>query len=223
MHQDMPLEKLVEALHPARNLSYSPLFQVMFALQNVPPVPTAMAGLTLYQEPIDIETAKFDLNLIVVPEDQGLNATLKYNTDLFEAATIRRVLRHWHTLLDNVVTQPDVSIAAISLLTEEEQHQLLRAWNDTAAQVPPGTCLHELFEAQAERRPDQIAVISPSTNRQLTYYELDRRANQLAHHLCRLGVGPDVLVGVCLERSVFSKRAAATSRSIQPFRKKEFG
>jgi amino acid adenylation domain-containing protein len=201
MHQDMPFEKLVEALHPARNLSYSPLFQVMFSLQNVPPVPTAMAGLTLYQEPIDIETAKFDLALIVVPQDQGLNATLKYNTDLFEAETIRRVLGHWRTLLDSVVAQPDVSIAAIPLLTEEEQHQLLRAWNDTAAQVPQGTCLHELFEAQVERTPDQLAVISPSTNQQLTYCELDRRANKLAHYLRRLGVGPDVLVGLCLERS----------------------
>jgi amino acid adenylation domain-containing protein len=201
MHQDLPFERLVEELQPARTLSYSPLFQVMLALQNVPPVPTAMAGLKLHQEFIDIGTAKFDLSLFLVPQDQGLNATLEYSTDLFEAATIRRMLGHWQKVLDGVVAQPDVPIATIPLLTEEEQHQLLRAWNNTTAQVPEGMCLYELFETQAERVPDHIAVISPSTNQRLTYCELNRRANQLAHYLRRLGVGPDVLVGICLERS----------------------
>jgi surfactin family lipopeptide synthetase A len=206
-HQDLPFEKLVEELNPERDPSRSPLFQVMFALQNAPMNLPILAGLNVSPVELGAETAKFDLTLSLKEAAGSLTATLEYNTDLFEHATISRMLGHFQTLLEGLVTNPDQRLSELPILTETERHQLLIEWNDTKRDYPKDKCIHELFEEQAERTPDAVAVIVPSAasghgeDEQLTYRELNRRANQLAHYLQRLGVGPEILVGLCVERS----------------------
>ena len=199
-HQDLPFEKLVEELQPERNLSHSPLFHVMFALQNAPGPTADVSGLTPRREFIDSGTAKFDLTLFVFPQEEGLTATLEYNTDLFDAATITRMMGHFRTLLEGIVTNPRRRVSDLPLLTETERHQLLVEWNDTETGDQGDQCLHELFEAQVERTPDAIAVVFQ--DQKWTYRELNGRANQLATYLKRLGVPSEALVGLCMERSV---------------------
>ncbi len=207
-HQDLPFEKLVEELQPERNLSHSPLFQVMFALQNVPRVAIELPGLTLSSMTVDSGTAKFDLFLSLHEETEALRGSLEYNTDLFDDATIHRMLNHFENLLKAVVANPDQRISGLALLTEGERHQVLVEWNATATDYPKDKPIHELFEAQAERSPDAVAVVFPLTSsghgkdKQLTYRELNIRANTLAHRLKKLGVGPEVRVGICVERSL---------------------
>ncbi len=199
-HQDLPFEKLVEDLKPERNMSRQSFFQVMLILQNVPrKVEIGEHGLTLSVLKIDKGTSNFDLTLTMVEDFKGLIATAEYNTDLFEAATIERLLRHFQTLLEGVVADPDRRISDLPLLNESEQRLLLTAWNDTRAAYPRNKCVHELFEAQVERSSDAIALVVEEE--QLTYRELNRRANQLAAYLGKLGVGPETPVGFCLERS----------------------
>ncbi|MBA3712218.1 MAG: amino acid adenylation domain-containing protein [Pyrinomonadaceae bacterium] len=199
-HQDVPFDKLVEELQPERSLSHTPLSQVSFALQNAPRQALELAGLTLSRMDIDIGTAKFDLFLSVVEEAEGLRAIVEYNTDLFDASTITRMLEHFGVLLEGIIADPDQRLSELPLLTAAERHQLLFEWNDTAAEYPREKTLHELFEAQVERIPDAVALVYE--DEQLTYRELNRRANQLAHYLQARGVGPEVLVGIMLERSV---------------------
>ena len=199
-HQDLPFEKLVEELHPERNLSHSPLFQVMFAFQNVPRQALDFAGLEL--SPVNVEqgTAKFDLSLSLWEEAGGLTGSLEYNTALFAAPTITRLVGHLYTLLAGIVADPTQRLSQLPLLTAAEQQQLLVEWNATQAPYPQDMCVHELIAAQAVRTPDRIAVTCEGAR--LTYGELHARANQLAHYLRRYGVGPDVLVGLCMERSL---------------------
>ncbi|MDQ3942480.1 MAG: condensation domain-containing protein, partial [Actinomycetota bacterium] len=200
-HQDLPFEKLVEELEPQRDLSRTPLFQVMFALQNVPQQDPELADLTLSRLRVESGTAKFDLTLSMIEEAKGLKGSLEYNTDLFEAATIERMLGHFRTLLEGIMTEPERRISELPLLTEAERHQLLVEWNDTQTDYPKDQCVHVLFETQAERTPDAVAVVFE--DQRLTYRELNRRSNQLARHLRKLGVGrPEVSVGICVERSV---------------------
>jgi amino acid adenylation domain-containing protein len=199
-HQDLPFEKLVEELQPERDMSFSPLFQVMFVFQNAPRQPLELPGLTVSRWRVDFGTSKFDLTLSIVEEGERLRATLEYNTNLFDAGTIERMVEHYERLLEGIVADPDRSISSLPLLTEGERHQLLVAWNDTQTGYPSNLCIHQCFEAQAERTPDAVAVAFE--NQQLTYRELNQRANQLAHYLQSLGVGPDVLVGICVERSL---------------------
>ncbi|MDF5729623.1 MAG: amino acid adenylation domain-containing protein [Rhizonema sp. PD38] len=199
-NQDLPFEQLVEKLQPERNLSHTPLFQVMFQLQNTPTTTLALPGLTLSPLEFDKETAKFDLTLCMVEKEQQLLGILVYNTDLFDAATIHRMLGHFQTLLSSIVANPDQQISKLSIISEEERHQLLIEWNKTQVDYPQNQCIHELFEAQVKRSPDAIAVVFE--DQQLTYQELNQRANQLAHHLRSLGVRPEVLVGICVERSL---------------------
>ncbi len=199
-NQDLPFEQLVEKLQPERNLSHTPLFQVMFQLQNTPTTTLDLPGLTLSPLEFDKETAKFDLTLSMVEKEQELLGILVYNTDLFDAATIHRMLGHFQTLLSSIVANPDQQISKLSIISEEERHQLLIEWNKTQVDYPQNQCIHQLFEAQVERSPDAIAVVYE--DQQLTYCELNQRANQLAHHLRSLGVEPEVLVGICVERSV---------------------
>ncbi|MBW4592776.1 MAG: amino acid adenylation domain-containing protein [Brasilonema angustatum HA4187-MV1] len=199
-NQDLPFEQLVEKLQPKRNLSHTPLFQVMFQLQNTPTTTLELPSLTLSPLEFDKETAKFDLTLGMVEKEQGLIGTLTYNTDLFDAATIHRMLGHFQTLLSSIVANPDQQISKLLIISEAERHQLLVEWNNTQVDYPQNESIHELFEAQVERSPDTIAVVFE--NQQLTYHELNQRANQLAHHLRSLGVGPEVLVGICVERSL---------------------
>jgi amino acid adenylation domain-containing protein len=199
-HQDLPFDRLVEELRLKRDLSRNPLFQVMFVLQNASMRAVELPGLTLSPVEGDSETAHFDLTLVVVDAEQGLTASFVYNTDLFEAATIARMLGHFQILLEAMVADPEQRLSDVPLLTDAERQQLLVEWNDTKTDYPRDSCIHQLFEAQAQRTPGAVAVVFE--HEQLTYGELNRRTNQLAHYLRALGVGPEVLVAVCLERSL---------------------
>ncbi|HEX2740525.1 MAG TPA: amino acid adenylation domain-containing protein [Rubrobacter sp.] len=199
-HQDLPFEKLVEELQPERDLSRVPFSQVFFALQNVPQEALKLPNLVPEQQKVESGTVKYDLSFFLSEEEQGLRGRLVYNADLFDDATIERMLGHLQTLLKGIVEDPDRHLSELPLLTEAERHQLLFEWNETATEYPWDRCVHELFEEQAGRTPDAVAVVFEEE--QLTYRELNRRANQLAHHLRALGVGPEVLVGICVERSL---------------------
>ncbi len=199
-HQDAPFEQVVEALQPERNLSYSPLFQVMFVLLNTPPGKLELPALSLTLLQIENPTAKFDLTLLMTESEQGLSGSLEYNSDLFEQATITRMVGHFVTLLSGIVANPEERISQLPLLTQPEQQQLLVKWNNTQANYPSDKCIHQLFEEQCLSTPDAVAVIFD--NQQLTYHQLNCRANQLAHYLRSLGVKPDTLVGLCVERSL---------------------
>jgi aspartate racemase len=199
-HQELPFEKLVAELQPKRDLSHTPLFQVMFALQNVPPPALEFSNLTM--EPVEIGsgTSKFDLMVSMSDTKAGLQGWIEYSTDLFEADTISRMARHFQTLVDGIVTDPEQRISRLPMLTQAERRQSLVEWNDTGADYPRDECIHQLFERQAGLTPDAVAVVFEKDF--LTYRELNRRANQLAHRLQALGVGPDVLVGILVERSL---------------------
>jgi amino acid adenylation domain-containing protein len=199
-HQDLPFEQLVEALQPERNLSHHPLFQVMFVLQNAPMSALELPSLTISSREMESSTAKFDLDLSMEDTEQGLRGSLEYNTDLFDAGTISRMLEHFQTLLEGIVAEPDQRLSDLPLLTQPERQQLLLEWNNTQVAYPKDVCIHQLFEAQVERTPDGVAVLFE--DEQLTYRELNRRANQVAHHLRSLDVAPDSLVGICVERSL---------------------
>ncbi|MEH2206526.1 MAG: amino acid adenylation domain-containing protein [Nostoc sp.] len=198
-HQDLPFEKLVDALQPERSLSHLPLFQVMFDLQNVPIPSLDLPEITVSSFPIETGTAKFDLALSINCSS-GLIAEWEYNSDLFDDSTIARMAGNFQTLLAGIVANPQQSISQLPLLTEVAAHQLLVEWNDTQVDYPCDKCIHQLFEEQVERNPEAVAVVFE--NQQMTYGELNYRANQLAHYLQSLGVGADVLVGLCVERSV---------------------
>jgi len=199
-HQDLPFEKLVEALEPERTGEGTPLVQVMFALQNAPASALELPGLAVGNVEIAGGPAKFDLTVSLTLEDAGLHGTVQYEPALFDAATITRMFEHFRTLLQGIVARPEARVSELAMLTAAEQRQLLVDWNDTAADYPDETCLSALFEAQVERAPDAIAL--EADDERITYGELNRRANQLAHRLRRLGVGPEVLVGIRIERSV---------------------
>jgi aspartate racemase len=199
-YQDLPFEKLIEELNPERDLSRSPLFQVMFAFQNTPSQPWELPGLTITPLEVHSRTSKFDLTLDLRETSEGTKGGIEYNTDLFEATTITRMLGHFQTLLESIVANPEQHLWDLPLLTTAEQNQLLVEWNNTTTDYPNNTCIHQLFEAQVEQTPNAIAVVFQ--NQQLTYQQLNQRANQLAHHLQKLGVKPEVTVGICLERSV---------------------
>ncbi|OYE00557.1 non-ribosomal peptide synthetase [Nostoc sp. 'Peltigera membranacea cyanobiont' 232] len=199
-HQDLPFEMLVEALQPERDLSYTPLFQVMFVLNNAPKSEIELTGLTVSSLLIESAIAKFDLILSMENTSTGLVGGWEYNTDLFDSSTIERMTGHFVTLLEAIVANPQERISQLPILTASEQQQLLVEWNDTGVDYPQDKCIHQLFEEQVERTPDAVAVVFE--NQQLTYHELNCRANQLAHYLQSLGVGADVLVGICLERSL---------------------
>jgi len=200
-HQDLPFEKLVEELQPERNLSQSPLFQVMFILQNSPMPSLELPGLIVSPLAIDNGTAVFDLTLIVVEAAGCLNVVFEYNADCFDADTITRMLGHWQTLLAGVVENPQQRVGELPLLTFAEQHQIFEEWNyhETELNIKHDCCVHELIEAQVEKTPDAIAIVWEKA--ELTYRELNNRANQLAYDLQKLGVGAEVLVGLCIERS----------------------
>lgn len=197
-HQDLPFEKLVEELQPKRALDHNPLFQVAFDLESGTNRTLNLAGLTTFSIPIQEGIAKFDLTLFVTDTGKDLSATLEYNTDLFDQTTIRRMLGHLQTLLRAILANPDEKISGLEILAEEEKRQLAQ-WNHTKREYSKNKYIHELIEEQAERTPDVAALVFEG--KQLTYRELNQKANQLAHYLRVLGVAPDVLVGICVERS----------------------
>ncbi|HEY6186084.1 MAG TPA: amino acid adenylation domain-containing protein [Pyrinomonadaceae bacterium] len=198
-HQDMPFERLVEQLQPERSMNRSPLFQVMFLLQNTPGEEVPLPGLTL--QPLEVErvTTQFDLSFDLMEAQGAMMAVAEYSTDLFEDATIRRMLRHYQVLLEGIVADADAPVAELPLLTNAEREQLLSQWNDQREAYAPDKTVHELFEAQVAATPDAIAVMG--NGEQLTYAELNSRANQLAHYLRARGVRAETRVCVLMERS----------------------
>ncbi len=199
-HQDLPFEYLVEELQSDRNLSHNPLFQVAFVFQNAPTEELKLSDLSVSFLKQENRTAKFDLTLLVEDTELGLQGAFEYNTDLFDASTITRMVEHLCTLLSGIAATPERRISELPLLTEAERHQLLVEWNQTRTDYPKDRCIHQLFEEQVEQTPDAIAVVFE--NQHLTYRELNAKANQLARYLQALGVKPDVLVGICVERSL---------------------
>ena len=199
-HQDVPFEKLVEALQLPRDLSRPPLFQVMFALQNMPPPRLELDGLTL--TPVDVETgsAQFDLTLSLTEDKDGLVAWFEYNTDLFDAATVQRLAGHYQTLLEGAARDPRQRLSRLPLLPPAEHQRQLLDWNRTDVPWRRDECFHEVFEAQVDRTPDALAAVCEG--RSLTYQELDARANRLAHHLLAAGVSTDRIVALFLDREL---------------------
>jgi amino acid adenylation domain-containing protein len=199
-HQDLPFERLVDELAPERHLSHSPVFQVMFILQNIPSEPLELTGLTL--EPIEVEggRAQFDLTLTLYPSspDGGLAARFEYGVDLFGRETVAGWARHFRTLLDGIAADPEARLSALPVLSPEERRQVLAEGNDTASEAP-AVRVHELFEEAVRRHPGATALRFDGES--VTYAELNARANRLAHRLRRLGVGSEARVGICLERS----------------------
>jgi amino acid adenylation domain-containing protein/non-ribosomal peptide synthase protein (TIGR01720 family) len=196
-HQEIPFERLVEELQPRRDLSRSPLFQIMFALQSAEAL--GLPGLRLELLPVDSGTAKFDLTWMLVEDGDRITVSLEHNRDLFESATIRRMLRHWQILLAGLASESERRLSAIPWLDEGERHQLLTGWNDTAAPAAAGSWIQEGFEARAAASPAAPAVIWGEEV--LSYGDLDAAANRLAWHLRSLGIEPGDLVGIGLDRS----------------------
>ena len=199
-HQELPFEMLVDELAPERNLSITPIFQVMFSLEQRPAGTLRLPEMTIIPIETHSGTAKVDLTLFVTEHEDRLRGSFEYNTDLWNAASIARMVGHFRQLLAGIVADPDCRVDALPVLTDAEQRQLLYEWNDTFTDYPRDKCLHELFEEQVARTPDSIAVRYGDDS--LTFAELNRRANRLAHWLRAAGVGPNVLVGIFIERSV---------------------
>jgi aspartate racemase len=195
-HDDVPFGTLVQELQPERDLSRSPILQVLLSL--APAMPKIDPGWDLKQMAVDVGAAKFDLDLELDDRPDGIRGRFVYNTDLFDAATIARTVGHWQTLLQSIVDDISQPVSMLPLLSPSEKDQLA-AWNRTESDYPREKCIHQLVEAQAERTPEAIAV--QQEKRALTYGELNSRANQLARYLRKRGVGPDVPVGICLQSS----------------------
>ncbi|MFD2169280.1 non-ribosomal peptide synthetase [Tumebacillus lipolyticus] len=198
-NQDVPFEKLVDELAPERNLSHTPLFQVMFNLQNASVENLSLTGLQLEEMVADTGSASFDLTLGLTESKRGLAGRFEYSSDLFDQTTIERMITHLITLLHGVVERPDERLASLPLLTEAERKQVVETFNQKQIEFPTGL-MHQLFEQQVAVRPDKTAV--EHLDQTLTYAELNARANQLAHYLQGLGVGPESLVGLCVDRSI---------------------
>jgi amino acid adenylation domain-containing protein len=212
-HQDLPFEQLVAELQPQRSMTHSPLFQVMFSLHETESAGRGLPGLRLQRlSGAEVETTKFDLIFEAFVDrtvpgaagpaaaSRGLRTALTYRTELFDQSTIQRMLGHLTRVLEQIAGDADVRLSEIAILDDAERARVVEEWNATASVYPETLCIHELFEAQAARTPEAIAVACGGER--LRYAELNRRANQLAHHLRACGVGPDVAVGICLERSV---------------------
>ncbi|HEX9936859.1 MAG TPA: amino acid adenylation domain-containing protein [Longimicrobium sp.] len=197
-HQDVPFERLVAELRPERSRSYTPLFQVMFTLQNAGGDEGALPGLSVSPVEAERPSAKFDLSLALTATPHGLRGGLTCSTDLFERGTVVRMLGHLERVLEHVAADADVRLSQLELLGEAERSLVLEEWNRTETGYPADRCIHELFEEQAARTPGAVAVVCDGEA--LSYAELNVRANRLAHYLRRRGVGPEVRVGICLER-----------------------
>jgi amino acid adenylation domain-containing protein len=199
-HQDVPCEELVKQLNIERAPGINPLFQVMFVYQEAPLLSFDLPDLTITPLPIDNGIAKFDLTLYLEDTKEELIGFLEYSSDLFAENTIKRMLASFQTLLTGILANPDTKISYLPLLTEAETNKLLVEWNNTQKDYRLDICLHQLFEKQVTKTPDAIAVVFEEKS--LTYAELNYQANRLAHYLQQLGVGKDILVGICLDRSL---------------------
>ncbi|MFP2901989.1 condensation domain-containing protein, partial [Corallococcus sp. 4LFB] len=198
-HQQVPFERLVDALRPERDLGRTPLFQAMLVLNTEVDTSLSLSDLTLRRLELENLAAKFELNLSLSDAPEGFQGALTYSADLFERATVERMVEHLGVLLEGIAATPDASVSALPMLAEAEREQVLRAWNQTA-EATPLESIHGMFEAQAKRKPGAVAVVADG--RQLTYAELDAKANGVAKQLRALGVGPESLVGLYVERTV---------------------
>jgi len=199
-HQDIPFEQVLSALKVNRDTRHAPLFQNMFSLHNTPQSELKLSGLEIQNLAINKATAQFDLTLIMRQTNQGLSGHFEYNTELFDDSTITRMIDHFKTLLKSIINNPQQSISSLSLLTQSEQRQLLIDWNQTQVNVSQNQTLIDLFQIQAELRPNDIAVIYKQNS--LSYQQLNQKSNQLAHHLISIGVEPETLIAVNIERSL---------------------
>jgi amino acid adenylation domain-containing protein/non-ribosomal peptide synthase protein (TIGR01720 family) len=197
-HQEYPFDLLARQLQPERDPARSPLFQAMFALQKGN-VALKLGGLPVESLPLDQRAAQFDLSLTVTEVDSVLDASFEYNTDLFDPATIERLSENFQVLLDSIVSDPSVRLSELSLLSNETRREVLYDWNDTHVNLVPLACVHESFAQEAARTPDQVAIADGEET--VSYGELNKRANRLAHYLRARGVGPEVRVGICVPRS----------------------
>lgn len=211
-HQDLPFEQLVQALGIARNTSHTPLVQAIFALENRQGLPGSIGDMAIEALPLDNPIAKFELALVIAETPEGLSGGFEYNSDVFEPETVRAMAGHFKTLLAGIVEQPETSVFRLPLLSARERHTILVEWNDTAAVYPDIPAFHQWVERRAHANPDAAAVIfagAPAEGgvrrdgivEQLSYRELNARANQLARHLEALGAGPGTIVGLCVRRS----------------------
>jgi amino acid adenylation domain-containing protein/non-ribosomal peptide synthase protein (TIGR01720 family) len=199
-HQEIPFEKLVDELEPERQLGRNPFFQVVLAFQDAPASALTFPDLEMSFMEVTTHKSRFDLTLFLWETEQGLTGSLEYNTDLFDSGTAGRMVSHFETLLERLSAEPGTRLADLCLLTEEERERILVGWNTTRATYPRDKCIHEFIQEQAERTPDAVAVCREGEN--LTYRQLNERSNQIMRRLRELGVGPEVLVGVCMERSL---------------------
>ncbi|AUX23898.1 peptide synthetase [Sorangium cellulosum] len=199
-HQEAPFERVLEALSLERSLSHTPLFNVMLAMDPAPEQAPEIPGLSIDAQRVDTGTAQFDLALNLASDGQGARGAWEYNTDLFDGATVARMTRHLLALLEGMVASPESRLADLPMMDAAERGQVLAGWNATERVYPGERRVHELFEAQAERTPDAVAVIFDE--KRLSYRALNERANQVARALRARGVGPDVLVAIAAERSV---------------------
>jgi amino acid adenylation domain-containing protein len=197
-HQDAPFEAIISRLQPDRDVSRTPLFQVMFVLQNAPQPEMRLGPASLRLFDFDTQTTQYDLTLVIRETESGLEAGLQYNTDLFESSTITHMIEHFQILLSGIVADPEVRISELPLLTDSEQEEMLLRWNETEYPCPQYRCIHELIEEQAEQAPQKIAAEFQGLR--LSYADLNRQANQIAQYLMRVGVGPEVRVAICMER-----------------------
>ena len=199
-HQDLPFEKLVQELHPQRTLAQQLVFQVMFALQNAPRNEFDLDSIRISPYRSRSQPARFDMACSMGSSDHGLWGAIEYATDLFDESTIRRFASHLSRVLEHIAERPDERLITIHMLSEDERQQVLYDWNATAAEYPAERCVHELFERQAAKTPDAVALVFGEA--EVSYKELNARANRLAHWLTDQGVGPDVRVGIAIERSI---------------------
>jgi amino acid adenylation domain-containing protein/FkbM family methyltransferase len=206
-YQDIPFERLVEVLSPERDMSHSPLFQIMFALQNAPEEEFELTGLEISTLELENTISRFDLTLQMRETDHGLTGSFEYNTDLFHSTFIRHMIGHFKTLLEAVVENPGMRITELPIMPKAEREKIVFEWNQTEREFPQDKCIHQLFEEQVDKTPDTIAVVFEKQH--LTYRELNRKSNQLAHYLLSIKTDSDnsplitgnCLVGICIERS----------------------
>ncbi|MEA5517932.1 non-ribosomal peptide synthetase [Limnoraphis robusta] len=199
-NQDLPFEQLLEELKISRSLSYTPLFQIMFVLQNDLLKEVKFSDLSWSPIEIPHQTAKFDLTLSLTETDEHILGIFEYNKDLFESNTICILAEHFNNLLEAIIVNPEQKISELTLLNQDEEQQILVEWNQTKTNYPREACIHQLFEQQVEQYPDAIALTY--ADQQLTYRELNIKANQIAHYLRKIGTKTDTLIGICMERSL---------------------
>src|SRR5262249_54360196 len=199
-HQDLPFEKLVVEMQPQRDLSYSPVYQIMFSVGEQKGIGLELPGLEVTPIIIDREIAKFDMTLGMTEMRQGLMCNIEYCSALFEASTMQRLANHFQTLLQGIIADPDRRISELPMMSPEERHKCIFTWNHTHRDYPRNVLVPHLFEKRVEETPDATAVVYQ--DKKLTYRELNEGANQLGHFLKKRGVGPEVRVAVCVERSL---------------------